>query len=71
LNGDGTGTFTFAAGLTINANTTLNGWLKASADITDNTGTQSRSMAGMRGTYNGHTHPDPQGGSTSAPGASM
>jgi uncharacterized protein involved in type VI secretion and phage assembly len=57
MNADGTGTMTFAAGLTINANTQINGTLKASGDITDNSGSNSRTMAGMRSVYNTHTHP--------------
>lgn len=62
MGGDGTGVMSFAGGLTINANTLINGTLGVSkmitgqADILDNAATQSDTMAGMRGYYNSHTH---------------
>ena len=64
MNADGTGTMTFSAGLTINGNTQVNGTLKASGDITDNSGSNGRTMAGMRSIYNSHTHGGVQGGSS-------
>ncbi len=71
LNADGTGTITCASGFTIAANTQINGTLKVSGDITDNSGTNARTVAGMRTQYNGHYHADPQGGNTGTPSASM
>lgn len=55
MNGDGTGTATFSGGLTINANTQINGWLKVSGDISDQNGAHG-TVASFRTTYNGHTH---------------
>lgn len=43
----------------------------AQGDITDSAATMPKTMAGMRVTYNGHTHSDPQGGSVGAPSAGM
>ncbi len=64
-------TINATGGTTINANTQINGTLKVSGDITDNSGTNSATMATMRTAYNGHTHVDPQGGNTSGPSTSM
>ncbi|GHU06505.1 baseplate assembly protein [Alphaproteobacteria bacterium] len=41
--------------------------LKVTGDILDQSGGSGRSMAGMRGVYNGHTHPGDSGGTTGAP----
>ena len=66
MNGDGSGAMTFAAGLTINANSKIVGTLEvtqnltcdqsitAAQDVADQGG--AKTMAGMRATYNGHTH---------------
>ena len=66
MNGDGSGEMTFAAGLTINANSKIVGTLEvtqnltcdqsitAAHDVADQGG--AKTMAGMRATYNGHTH---------------
>jgi len=81
MNGDGTGTATFAGGLTINAKTKIVGDLevtgdikgdksiKAANDIADQGG--SKTMAAMRSAYGGHTHTDSRGGTTSNPNPSM
>lgn len=55
---------------TVNMSGDLNvaGDIVAQGDISDHS---NKSMLGMRTTYNGHTHSDPQGGSVSAPGAQM
>lgn len=45
--------------------------LKVSGDIIDNYNTNTKTMASMRTTYNGHTHSDPQGGSTGTPSSLM
>jgi phage baseplate assembly protein V len=47
------------------------GEIKADLDITDRMATVPSSMFGMRETYNGHTHNDPQGGAVSAPNEQM
>ena len=52
----------------ITGKVTVTGDVVASGDISDHT---NKSMAGMRSTYNGHTHTDPQGGSVSTPNAGM
>ncbi len=49
-------------------NLNVDGSIVAQGDISDH---GNKSMAGMRITYNGHTHTDPQGGATSAPNQSM
>lgn len=49
-------------------NLKVNGNVVADGDISDHT---SKSMAGMRTTYNAHTHSDPQGGTVSAPTGQM
>jgi len=41
--------------------------LTVTGDITDHCDGTGRSMASMRGVYNGHTHPDPQGGNSGVP----
>ncbi len=68
MNGDGTGAMTFAGGLTINANVQINGNLVASGDISDQNGTHG-TVAALRSAYDGHTHSDPQGGTTGTPSA--
>lgn len=71
MNGDGTGTATFKSGLTINANTQINGWLKASKDISDNNGAYGTVNA-IRATYNGHNHyENGQGSNTNKPNQQM
>lgn len=47
------------------------GNIVADGDITDNNAAEPRTMAGMRSTYNSHTHSDPQGGSVDVPGGQM
>ncbi len=66
MKGDGSGEMTFTAGLTINANSRIVGTLEvtqnltcdqsitAAQDVADQGG--GKTMAGMRATYNGHTH---------------
>jgi len=55
LHGDGKGTLSFAAGLTINADTQLNGDLRVSGNVSDlNTG--HGTLADLRTTYNAHDH---------------
>lgn len=49
-------------------NVLVTGNIVASGDISDHT---NKSMAGMRSAYNGHSHADPQGGSTSTPTPGM
>lgn len=66
MNGDGTGSMTFASGLTINANTRVVGTLDVSEAITSgasitaaqDVGDQAgaSTMAEMRRVYDGHTH---------------
>ncbi|MCL9826619.1 phage baseplate assembly protein V [Ralstonia solanacearum] len=66
MQGDGSGSMTFAAGLTINANSKIVGTLEVTQDITSDAsitaardvGDQggAKTMAGMREIYNGHTH---------------
>ena len=66
MNGDGSGEMTFAAGLTINANSKIVGTLEVTQNLTcDQTITAAhdvadqgggKTMAGMRATYNSHTH---------------
>jgi phage baseplate assembly protein V len=43
--------------------------ITAAGNVADAGG--AKTMAGMRGTYNGHTHNDPQGGATAAPNEGM
>jgi phage gp45-like len=47
---------------------TVQGNIVAQGDISDH---GNKAMAGMRGTYNGHTHTDPQGGTVPAPNQAM
>lgn len=47
------------------------GEIKADLDITDHNATQPKTMAGMRQTYDTHTHSDPQGGSVGTPSVQM
>lgn len=64
------------AGCTINANTTINGNvqtngnIQASMDISDLNAAHG-SISSLRTAYNGHTHSDPQGGTTSGPSATV
>ena len=46
----------------------VQGNIVAQGDISDH---GNKAMAGMRGTYNGHTHTDPQGGTVPAPNQAM
>ena len=85
MNGDGSGTLIFAAGLTIEANSTIQGTLTvtqniigqasitAAQDVADHGG--AKTMAGMRQVFNAHTHSgtDSHGDSltTSSPGQSQ
>ena len=46
----------------------MDGNIVAQGDVSDH---GTKSMAGMRTVYNGHTHTDPQGGSVSTPSAAM
>lgn len=47
------------------------GQVKAEGDITDQVTSGGRSMASMRATYNGHTHPGDSGGTTGTPNQGM
>lgn len=58
MNGDGTGSMTFAQGLTLNANTKIVGTLEVTQDITADTDVV---ISGV-GSVKGHNHTDPQGG---------
>lgn len=49
----------------------VNAPIKATGDITDNSGTQPQSMASMRAVYNSHTHPGDSGGTTDEPNQEM
>ena len=81
LNGDGTATMTLSGGLTINANTSINGTLTATGNIIGDQNITAvgsvadaggaKTMSGMRTAYDGHTHTDPQGGTTGTPSALM
>ena len=42
----------------------VNGNIQATGDILDQSGTNTSSMSSMRATFDGHDHPDPQGGNT-------
>jgi phage gp45-like len=46
----------------------VTGNIVADGDVSDHA---NKSMAGMRGTYNSHTHNDPQGGTVAAPNQAM
>lgn len=52
----------------MSGNLTVAGNIVAAGDISDH---NNKSMASMRGTYNTHTHNDPQGGAVSAPNQAM
>lgn len=54
--------------VTMSGNLQVTGNIVAASDISDHS---NKSMAGMRATYNGHTHSDPQGGSVGTPSAQM
>jgi phage baseplate assembly protein V len=54
--------------LSLSGNLELGGSLVAQGDIRDH---GHQSMAGMRATYDSHTHTDPQGGEVSTPSATM
>lgn len=66
MQGDGSGSMTFAAGLTINANSKIVGTLEVTQDITSDAsitaaqdvGDQggTKTMAGMRSVFDAHTH---------------
>lgn len=45
--------------------------LEVTGDIKDNCDSTGKTMSGMRTTYNGHTHNDPQGGAVSVPNQDM
>lgn len=82
LNGNGTGTMNFSGGLTINANTTINGTALVTKAITGQggmavSGGSGASVAGSMTitggdvkadniSLKGHTHADPQGGTVGA-----
>jgi uncharacterized protein involved in type VI secretion and phage assembly len=81
LNGDGTitsaatkwdhtGPVNITGDVTITGNEKVNGNIVASQDISDH---NTKSMAGMRTTFNSHTHPEngTGGGTTSAPNQNM
>jgi phage baseplate assembly protein V len=66
------GTFTVTANsatIQIDANGNID--LTAAGDINLVTGSHNDSVNGIINTYNSHTHPDPQGGNTSAPAQQM
>lgn len=52
----------------MSGNLAVAGNIVAQGDISDH---GNKSMAGMRGTYNSHTHNDPQGGAVAAPNQGM
>lgn len=54
--------------VTMSGNLNVTGNIVANGDISDHT---NKSMAGMRTTYNGHTHNDPQGGAVGVPNQGM
>lgn len=54
--------------LTLSGDLQVAGSITAQGDISDH---GSKSMAGMRSTYNSHTHTDPQGGTVPAPNQAM
>ena len=66
LNGDGTITSS-ASAWNHTGNINVTGNLITTGDITDQSGTNSRTLAGVRTVFNGHIHTDPQGGSVSVP----
>lgn len=54
--------------VTMQTSLKVTGSIVADGDISDH---GNKSMAGMRTTYNGHTHNDPQGGVVAAPNQAM
>lgn len=54
--------------LSLSGDLEVGGAIVAQGDISDS---GNKSMAGMRASYNDHTHTDPQGGNVSAPSATM
>lgn len=54
--------------VTMTGDLKVDGNIVADGDISDNT---NKSMVGMRGTYNLHTHNDPQGGAVGVPNQGM
>lgn len=62
LNGDGTGIATFSGGLTINANTQINGDLTVSGSIKDQNGSKG-TVQHIRDIYDSHDHGGVQTGS--------
>jgi len=49
----------------------IEGNLEVTGDITDHIDATGQSMAAMRSTYNGHTHPGDSGGTTGTPNQGM
>lgn len=65
---------TIAASVQVTLDTPLvevSGQIQAAGDITDNSAGTGSTMAGMRGTYNGHNHPGDSGGTTGTPNQQM
>jgi NADPH-dependent 2,4-dienoyl-CoA reductase/sulfur reductase-like enzyme len=62
LNGDGTGTMTFAGGLTVNADMQVNGNIVASGDISDQNGAKN-TLQHVRDVFDDHDHGNVQNGS--------
>lgn len=56
--------------MTLNGNVQVNGNLIASGNMSDLNGAHG-SISGLRSVYNGHSHTDPQGGSTGLPSATI
>lgn len=54
--------------VTMTGNLKVDGSIVADGDISDH---GNKSMSGMRGTYNSHTHNDPQGGTVGTPNQGM
>jgi phage baseplate assembly protein V len=54
--------------VSMSGNLSVTGNIVAQGDISDH---GNKSMAGMRGIYNSHTHNDPQGGAVAAPNQGM
>ena len=70
LNGDGTITSS-ASTWTHTGNINVTGNVRTTGDITDQVGTNTRTLAGVRTVFNSHTHVDVQGGNVSLPSATM
>lgn len=64
MNGNGTGTLNFAAGLTVNANTQINGDLQVSGSIKDQNGAKD-TVQKIRDVFDNHVHNGVQTGSGS------